>query len=419
MSNSRRTIRRQLLDQIPALGFYGTADSVAAGSIVDTFIFQDSNLSTSQYKGCYILRPDRTGDDRIKKAGALVLASGTLAHTGSNYTNTSDMVYEIIGLLHPDELDACIVRALKRIYFETQVPLTRVTDGDFPNSVANWTGTNANLTAITAAANVYSGIGSMRVANTLANGYAASVAITVSKGEPFWCSAICRSASGTADLVVWDNTNGAVISNKTHTDSQWQRLWILDYLPSTCESVIIRCRGTESDADIYWDSVHFYTLNERRIMAPSWLDEPWKFLKLREAKYARSLATGQDDATTRYLQDWFSPAHFTLDPFQPEVNPYAVQLQRPLPQTDLWIEAKRPYFDLEPLATDSATTTAPLNLILAFSKLELASLLTKRYPQDPKWQQLYREAERETSAETLARPEVPIQPKKYNTLGRI
>src|SRR3990167_2595534 len=127
-TSTRRVIRRLLYEEVPMLGFSGTADSVAAGSIVDTYAFQDSALGVNHFRGTFIYRPALSGDDQVKKAGNLTLASGTLAHTGANYSDTTDTTYEIVGLLHPDELNACIQRALKKIYFETQSPLSLLID---------------------------------------------------------------------------------------------------------------------------------------------------------------------------------------------------------------------------------------------------------------------------------------------------
>ena len=226
---------------------------------------------------------------------------------------------------------------------------------------------------------------------------------------------------GTANLVLWDVTNAAQIgSTITSGQEQWQRLWMTETIPATCEQVAVRLQGAESNADLYWNHVVLYRTRDMRLLAPSWLDEPWKFLKLREAVYARSLATGRHDAMSRYFRDWFQPQSFSLDPLHTETNPYAIQLLRRLPnQSEMWINGKRPFSDLDALGTEAATTTAPLHLVYAFAKIELARILTKRYPQEMRWKELLVEATGDAFAETHARPDIPFQPKQTHLLGRI
>ena len=431
-SNTRQVIRRHLYDQVPILGFNGTADSLSVTTVVDTFTMRDSNLPANHFKGTFVYRPGRTDDDRIKKAGALVNTTGTLSHTGTDYANTADNDYEIVGLLHPDDINNCIIRALRKVYYETQVPLTLVTDGDMSSSAtSDWTGTNATLAKTVTAAQVFSGIRAMSVTATSALGQAQSSSILVTAGESVYASGIVRSSTGTARFAIYDVTNSSILCYIDSTQTNFQRLWLQCTVPSTCEQIALQLIEVANNDVGYWDSAFLYRLNDMRILAPSWVDEPWKLLKLREARYMKTINNspttgtgtavggGQQEAASRVLADWYTPRHFSLDPFHPEANPFAIQLQRTLPQNELWIEGKRPYFDIESLATESAATTAPLDLLLSYAKLELAKLLVKRYPQDPKWAHLLGESQRETESETMSRPEVPQQPMRYSTRGRI
>ena len=85
----------------------------------------------------------------------------------------------------------------------------------------------------------------------------------------------------------------------------------------------------------------------------------------------------------------------------------------------MWIEGKRPYFDLEPLTNDTDTTVAPYDQVVAYAKQELANLLVKRFPGEPRWLELKAEADMTTNSETMARPETPLSPIRRNTSGRI
>ena len=86
---------------------------------------------------------------------------------------------------------------------------------------------------------------------------------------------------------------------------------------------------------------------------------------------------------------------------------------------EMWLEAKRPFSDTEPLTNDTDTTRAPQELVLAGSRYELAQILVKRYPSMPEWKDLLLEAQKTLFAETVSRPEIPVQPIKRSTLGRI
>lgn len=422
-TTTRRAIRRILYDEIPYLGFSGTADSITSTTLVDTFAFQDTNLASDQFRGCYIYRPDRTGDDLIKKAGALTNSTGTLATSGAtNYSNTSDYNYEIVGYLHPDELNECIKRAVRKVYFETQAPLTLVTDGDMSTSgVGSWTtvGTLGTKEKVTTAAHVFSGTQSLHTVNSATDSGVVCGTLAGNPLDPVFVSVTLKVASGTATVVVYDVTNSAVIDSVSVVNPGWVRVTLVENLPSTCYNWSVRLLGEENNAEVYWDHLVAYRRYDRRLMAPSWLNEQFKFLKLREARYSHTLDVGVDDANSRYFADWFQPQHFSLDPFHPEANAYAIQLQRPLPTADLWIEGKRPYADIEPLTADTDTTTAPLHLVLAYTKMELASLLAKRYPTDSRWGALTKEAELKVEQETKARPDIPLQPIRKNVPGRI
>src|SRR3990167_7047231 len=103
---TRSALRRLLYDEVPGLGFNGTADSLTTTTLVDTFAFQDSTQATGHYRGMYVYRPDRSTDDRIKRIVS-VSSVGAATISGTNYADTADLVYEVVGLLHPDELNAC------------------------------------------------------------------------------------------------------------------------------------------------------------------------------------------------------------------------------------------------------------------------------------------------------------------------
>lgn len=426
-TTTRQAIRRALYNLIPKLGFNGTADSVAAGSIVDSYAFQDTNLNATAFKGTYIYRPGLSGDDRVKKSGSLTNTNGTLAHTGTNYSDTSDTDYEIVGILHPDELNDCIIRALRNIYFDTQVPLccAELTDYDMSDSAAtSWTsiGTvNTKEKVTTAITGVYSGIRGLHVVVGASSSGVACTSVPVSPNEPVFGQVVlrCDTAGDTLTVTLYDVTNSTAIRSYTTTSETWVRVWFSENVPATCELVSLRVTASGSSTDFYVDHMVILRRHDARIYAPSWLNEQHKFNKLREARYMHNVGDHVDSASSRRFMDWYQPRHYSLDPFHPEANAYAIQLNRDLPTADMWIEAQRPYYDIETLSTESSTTTAPYKQLLAHVKRELAELVVKRYPDDAHFVQLYEEAKLEVEAETLSRPSVPSTPMRRVYSGRI
>lgn len=422
-TTTRREARLYLYDEIPRLGFVGTADSVQATSITDTYAFKDSGLGPKHFNGATIYRPTTTGDNVVRKAGALATSTGVLSHTGDNYSDTVETYYELVGYLHPDDLNACFQRAQRKVFFETQSVLTEVPDGDMEaDSISAWTKINNDETVskVTAAADVKSGVRALRVQNATANGGVKSQAITVHPSEPVRISAVVKVGSGTPSLVLYDESNSVALATITPTYDplRWVHIWWEGTVGDSTKSVTVRLIGIDSSADVYWDHAVFYHMNARFLAAPSWLNEPHKFLKLRQTRYRISLEDHIDDEFSREFMDWSQPNHFSLEPLHLDANPYTVALKKPL-IGDLWIEGKRPYFDIEALDGDSDITTAPFLLFIAYAKWELADLLMKRFPTDEQWATLKQDSETEIKAETLSRPEIPDVPKKVNLLGRI
>lgn len=166
-----------------------------------------------------------------------------------------------------------INRLLRGIRFRRWGLLTLVTDGDMETSgVANWTDSNATSSKVTAAANVAFGAQSLRVQNSLANGYTASASVQVTPNDGYELRADVRVASGTAHLVAWDDTNGAEIDSRNTTTTDWHHLYFGFTVPSGCTSVSIRLKGAEANADVYWDNISLRNQNAQRMALPSWID---------------------------------------------------------------------------------------------------------------------------------------------------
>lgn len=426
-AQTRQNIRRELYNRIPGLGFTGTADSLTGATLTDTYVFKDATAGANAYRGMYLYRPDRTGDDLVRKIITLAPSTGVITVVGSAYSDTADTNYEVVGLLHPDELNACIQRAMNYVFMDVQVPLCgRITDGDMDDTSTNWNASSGNisLSKVTTASRVFSGFRALRGVNVATNQYAESNQIKVFEGETFFLSTVVHAATGTAQLTLWNNTASSAINTAvTSGETGFAHLWVTGQIPTGCEIVTVRLYGQENNADLYWNHAALYSNDDTQFPAPSWLDEQYKFLKLREANYRRSISGqtngGYDDANSRWFEDWRSPSMFSLDPFHKDSNPYAVQLKRTVGNKELWIQGQRPFSDLETLSSDSATTLAPLEQVYAHAKLIIVKTLKARYPSDKRWAGMLEDANMDVAAEDGSRPDTPDYPIKREHNGRV
>lgn len=439
MTITRAALRAEMYNQIPGLGFTGTADAFGNTTLTDTFNFQDTTLAPNAYRGFYIYRPSFSTDDMLKKATTLVNTTGVISHGGFNYSNQDAGAYEIVGLLHPAELNSCLTRAMTRIFFETQVVLSGVgphgiTDGDMETAgVGSWTASSGSITLSksTTAANIYSGTQSLSMSGTVAGEYAESAEMAVQPNTWLYVSTVVRSnagSRGTFSLSIKDimNSNN-ILGTVTCAEVNWSHLWTRVLLPAGCTRIIVRLTLVSPaviSAIGYWDHVIAYPQDGQRYSAPAFVTEQFNFLKLREAVYNKVISSqatgGYDNALSRSWKDWLQPSMFSVDPFTIDANPYLINLTKPVPAAELWVEGKRPYSDIEPLtASDTSTTKAPPRLVYAYAKQELGMVLHKRYPSDKRWEVLIQEALMEVDAETRSRPEVPMMPINREVYNRI
>ena len=422
MSLTRKQTRDKLyLAGIPGLGFAGTADSIAAGTLTDTFRFQDSEDGEGQWEGAFIYRPSFTTDDRVKRAGTVVVSTGVLSHTGSNYANTSTLPYEIIGLVTPDELNECVTRALRRVYFPTLAPVTPWVDGDFSSSATSDFSGTPTLTKVTTAAGNFSGFRSASIEYAGAD-YEATTPLEVTPGERWFLGAISKvSGSYSATWKVYDADSGVQIgATLTHSERAWQFMGQTYTIPSGTHRIEARM-GCSAAGTVVWDTLPGHCLDAKQFTAPSWLDAPFKLYSLREADYrGPQVATGIWPASSRRFTDWLRPADYDTSSLVPEASPNFVEVNREedLPEHDLWYHGLRPFSDWDTFpaadaADDSTTTSAPEDQFLAACKYELALILTKRYKGESEWVALLRENEAIIKVERDARQ--PATPRRQVT----
>lgn len=437
MSYTRAQIRHELLDRWPRLGFYATADSFSTTAVVDVSEFEHTGYQTNEFKDYYIYRPGTTGNDVVKRASTLVQSTGTLSQDSSNYSDTSTLAYEILGM-PPDVINNAIATAQKNQYAYTHIALTRnngASDMDMETSGVNyWDGTsggssasNATPTKATSANNVYSGTQSLLITLSAANGYVRSEKFRVNPSQQTVTGIILRADVGTATLALYDVTNGAYITtgnNVSYSGEQFAFLWRTDTMPSGCEEVNVEVRGTGASDLIYVDCVYGPWQQEaHRVPLASYITEAYKLRTIFPAAFNLSITSSAGqiyDAYSRYWTDtWRMPQDFTIENFHREVaaNSLLFNYPKSVPMDTgqmLWLQLARRLSDVEPLTSESAVTNEDLEKEMAYVQHEVALAALEMLPTNAFWKQMVEETKVEEAIETLGRPP-PAAVKPYGT----
>src|SRR5512146_65778 len=367
MTHSWESLRQAILLETgigygPNNGVYtltgGGASSVTLGALANSL------LLGGETKNLYIFLPDSaTAADREKPAGALTVATGVVANAGIAYAGTaptSGDQCELLQYISPTQLFNVVVSKFKALNETVLMPLGSFADSDMETSgVTNWTASSSALSKVTSSAHVLTGRQSLFVNLSGANGYAESPAVAASPQANIWVSAMAQPNGGTATLTLWDNTNSASISSTTYTGQRWGHMWLSSGIPDTCYSITVRVGGTGASDDIYVDHVSgpFDTSSDLNIVAQSWLNEPWRLRKLRQAHYiGQRLGNQVEEGSSRTFNDWALHEEIAFNVTPADVNPGVIQLRKFPPSGDLWIEADRSVNDL--VSTTWANTAA-------------------------------------------------------------
>lgn len=353
------------LTPVDAFGsaYDGTGVIVAATTLTDA----RRTWITNEHAGDVVTCGASTGAISANTGTILTLVwTGGTPASGLPYSIGSivpaDCQYEIHRLMPPSRLKECINRVLRDLRRMVYVPFTLVTDGDMETAgVASWTASNCTPTKITTAAYVKHGSQSMRVLNTLANGYAASAAIPVIEGRTFLVVAVGRCAVGTATVQPYDDTNAAVIASDaaiwTTDEGAWFELGHLITIPSACESISIRLRGTGATDDIYWDSVIVLDVNDAILALPDWITNKNQIEGFFTFPRGSAIDDGGyvlDERWTDLVSDWLA----LVD--ESAANPWQVQVPTPFDRP-IFLKALRPFAEL---SADGDTTVANYDEVL-------------------------------------------------------
>jgi len=422
---TRSTQRGRLYKKIDGLGFQGTADSVSATGIVDAAVFGDARHGVDDYEGRYIYLPAIAvgNDDRVKVAS--LLSSTTLTQEMSAYVTTSAQAYEIVGLMHPDDLNDCLRRAARRGTFRTRTPVTPWYDGDFSIAEASWSGQDSGGTSTYSATAIpgFPGYNHLHFVSTAAADYGESQSLSVVPGDVYHLSSISRvNGAYTLTTKIWDVTNGAEILPDagvatSHSERVPQHMTGRYTIPSGCRQIRFRYQlSGAGNCDIAPLPGHL--IEATKLTPPTWLSERWMLYSLQQADYdGRQLAVGRVNESTVRYRDWYRPADYDFDVFTEEANFSALFVQRSegLPEADMWYYGRRPFSSIA--AWDDETDALDTNgddeeFLTVCCEAEVYKLLWERYDEGVrgKYWALWQEAEARIAAEHQSRQ--PQQPSR-------
>lgn len=301
------------------LGYVGTATAGAAGSLTDSQLV-DTGADATTWVGYYLQRPTAAAAaDLYRRVTAFTNTTGLLAHGGANYTN-NPVATDAYRLTYIDP--RVLMNAINDGLYDCVVPymglISLVADPDMENSgVTDWTNTNSTLTKQTGAANVFSGVQSLRAVNSALNGQAAAAAFNAYPNTEYIVSAIVRGANFTPVLLALDAASATIdsVTGSAFTND-WQVLWMTVTTPNSAagRSIQIVLRGSEANATLEWDCVFVLPSGANRLAMPSWLEHQSDIQNIIEADYRGSGITGVSDTYRADAYDQLSWPEFQVIP---------------------------------------------------------------------------------------------------------
>lgn len=370
----------EVLDQLftemgEELGFKVPAvTAVGASSTATTTEPRLTNPFASQFDNYFLWTLAATlAANRSKQITNIAATSGTatITHAGPNYTvGAADLVGYILRI-DPTILLNIIADALALEYYRTTVPLTEVVDGDMQTSgVASWTATNAELSKVTAAANVPFELAQvLSVLSTAAGGNGESGLLRIPRGKSIYPWVIGRAEVGTALCRLVDSA-GVSIDTITTTQEDWQFLWKSISPASTVEKIAFQLGGSALGDQTYWAAAGFLRPGVRDVTLPSWLSRRFQFESLSIADFPVSGdETGAEFAGSRRLRALSEPrGEFRLSFPELAANPARIELRPDLTGKPLFLTALRPFGDVDTLAALPDLTRCDLDLVVQRTK---------------------------------------------------
>lgn len=362
MSVTRRALRHRVARRLAPF-LTGTADGGSTVTLVDPARLQDSTASADLWVDSWVLVLDGPNAGESRRVAAYDPASGSITVSRAFPHPVQTASYELSRLVAPEVVDAAIDATLTRCWFQTLAPLTALADGDMARPDARaWRAWNANAAKVAAG-----GAPSLDVTNTAAGGFAASTSLAVLPGQAYTLEAAVAPSGSTARLSVRDLSRHVDLGATEGTGQTRRQLRLAFVIPVGCEEIEVRLGGLEADAVTRWTQVTLQVANRRRSPLPVWIThrqqvvEVWRRAADHPERVMSAAAWWRTAANPGPMGQglWL------------EVDP------PPSAGETLLIEGLRAY---DPLATDDATTDAPVDWVAQGAVVEVYRHLNRDAP---------------------------------------
>ncbi len=368
MSVTRRALRHRVAQRLAPF-LTGTADGGSTVTLVHAAQLQDSTASADLWTDSWVHVFDGPNAGATRRVADYDPASGslTVSRAFPQPVNRATS-YELSRMVGPEVINAAINATLARCWFQALAPLTALADGamESPGTTA-WRTWNARASKVPSGSDAAGGAASLSVSNSAAGGYAASTGLAVLPGQPFTLEALVAPGGFTARLAVHNLTSGVDLDAVAASGRAWRPVRLSFDIPQGCEEIEVRLGGVEGDAVTRWDQVILLAVNRRRFPLPAWITHRQQVVEVwrRAADHPQRVLSA--------LSWWRTTSN--PGPLGPEmwleVDP------PPGAGETLLIEGLRAY---DPLASDEATTDAPVDWVAQGALVELYRHLHRDAP---------------------------------------
>ncbi len=404
MSTALTVLRQELLRQLGLGKIIPNAylDSLGVTSVVSANVLRDSNKGGGEYLGYTIFRPTAaTAADYIRIAGQLTVATGSLAHTGANYADTTTTA-EVPELwrygVRPDlELIDSLNRVLEFEYVTTRFALSHLSqfDGDMAKSTdTDWTdiGTTSTSAKATTLNATPEGMRSYRtVNNASANAGTRSTAYRVRSGSLVSAFTIAVTSVGTSSLQPYDATNTAVFGTAATTSDAPAELLAVQgaTVPSTCKSVALNLTNTSATGDTNWNQAWLYAHDDLSCLLPASLAEGFMVPKILQLRPRVSMGTNSYAARSFDYIPLVEGQDYWLTINHADAEAYKVRFRdASFYEWPLVVEARVPQSGLVTMAADeTAVVNVAKHNLLPRWKIDVLETIYNgaAYPKHPDW----------------------------------